>query len=129
MNRYITRGILDDLAAGRSVLVISATLRESATAHDAVLALLYAGAFEADQGDGYAWSLANGGQWIRDERTKVAATFVSYGSTMVDHAGGDVVVVNGYRRIIGDGHDLEATDRAVRRLHGIIGDRDRVVID
>lgn len=129
MNRYITRGILDDLAAGRSVLVISPSLRESAAAHGAVLDRLHTDALEDDQGDGYAWSLANGGQWIRDEQTKVAATFVSNGSAMVDHAGGDVVVVNGYRRTIGDGHDPAATGQELVRVSGIIGGREAVVID
>ena len=84
MNRYITRGILADLAAGRSVLVVSPSLRESDHAHRAVLDRLHADALTDDEGLRYAWSLANGGKWIRDEHTKTAVNSLNkLGATTV----------------------------------------------
>lgn len=128
MNRYICAGILADLAAGQSVLIVSRSLREGEHAHRALLEHAGSHGGGGPGGIGYAWSLANGGQWLRDERSKVAATFTSIRSGMVDHAAGDVIVVNGYRHMIGDGPD--GPDRAtLDRLRAVTAGRDTVVID
>lgn len=129
MNRYITRGILDDLAKGRAVLVLSPSLSESERAHAAVLDRVHADALEDDQGDGYAWSNTNGGQWIRDEHTRAAAVFTSIRSSMADHAGGDVVVINGLRRILGDAGTTAAMITERDRLTALAAGRPTVVID
>ncbi|HEX7352501.1 hypothetical protein [Brachybacterium sp.] len=123
MNRYITRGILEDLTAGRSVLVVSPSLTQAKHAH----AQLLDHAYTVSGGDptGYRWSFFNGGQWLRDERTKIAATFTSIRAGMVDHAQADVVVIDGYRQMIGDGRDVTTIDR----ISAITRDRETVVID
>lgn len=124
MNRYIAEGVLDDLALKRSVLVVSPSLRESAQAHDRVVVQMLDDGLEDD----YTWSDQAGGQWVRNERQGTAATFVSIGSTMIDHAAGDVVVINGYRRMIGDG-PTGPGGAALARVLAATNGRDAVVID
>lgn len=128
MNRYITRGILEDLAAGRAVLVVSASLTEAGAAHAALLE--HARTLSGPHMDEYAWSLENGGQWLRDERTKTAATFVSIGSTMTDHATGDVVVLNGWRHLV-DRSDVARAKAYgnADRLRALATGRDVVVVN
>lgn len=125
MNRYVTRGILEDLAAGRSVLVVSASLTEAGHAHRLLLDQAYT--VSGGNADGFRWSWTNGGQWIRDESTKTAATFVSIRSAMMDHLEPVVVVVNGYRRMVDTG--VPVMGPAFDRLRAIMAGRDVVVID
>lgn len=121
MNRYIINGIIGDLAAGRSVLVLSPTLDQSNHAARQVFGMLAADGVLG----GYVWARE---QWIRDERTEVAVTFLSVNSAAVGHAAGDVVVINGYREMV-DHANSDKTLSVAGRLGKITAGREAVVID
>lgn len=120
MNRYIIEGILRDLAAGRDVLVLTATLHGARHALNAMIEHL-------EGRPTYAWSITNGGEWVRDLDTGAAATFTSARSHRADHVDADVVVVYEYRRMLGDGPAPDAA--TARRIRDLTADRDAVVID
>ncbi|GAA1333149.1 hypothetical protein GCM10009592_26660 [Brachybacterium rhamnosum] len=103
MNRYIIEGILRDLAAGRTVLVVSPTARDVQQAHRAALLHLDP---RANLGTlyphtpGYAWNAANGTARLHDVTTEAIAFYRALHNA--DGVEADVIVVDGVRRMVDD---------------------------
>lgn len=90
MNRYTLDGILADLAAGRTVLIVS----DDDTDHRAQLLEHIMGGDTPPGNREYRWNDARPA-WLRDDTGGGAATFTTSAAAALDHIDPDVIVQAG----------------------------------